>query len=337
MGANGVDARKTPTSRPVQLDPGQADTLQSRPERPSIPATSDEFRGVFAIMATPFGPDEELDTASLRDLVTWELARRVHGLTILGIFGEAHMLSDEERVTVIRSVVDEVGGRVPVVVGTGHNSPRVAGLYSRQAEELGANAVMVFPSPFAKSAEAVHRYYETVAQATSLPLVIQDEPTFTGVALPASLLAEVAAALPSARYVKLEEAPTPPKVTEVGRRTDRLSIFGGLGGVFFLEELFRGAVGTMTGFAFPELLVEIYDAYIGDKRDEARSLFNSILPVLRYENQPGIGLAIRKELLRRRGAIRHSTVRQPARALGTDALEELDELLRSFARYVPDE
>jgi 4-hydroxy-tetrahydrodipicolinate synthase len=292
----------------------------------TVAAMPTDFRGIFAILATPFLPDESLDEPSLRRLVDWELSKGVHGLTILGIFGEFHRLTDAERDRVTQVVIKQVNGRVPVVVGISHNSARVAAEYAVRAQELGADGLMAAPSPYGKSAPAVKAYYRRIADVATVPLVLQDEPNFTGVQLPVPLLVELSESLP-ARYVKLEEAPTAPKVTALAKIAPDLQVFGGLGGAFFWEELARGAVGTMTGFAFPEILVRIYDLAVAGKLPEARDVFHQYLSIIRYENQPGISLALRKELLRKRGAMEHATVRQPAPGVDESVLAELDGLL----------
>jgi 4-hydroxy-tetrahydrodipicolinate synthase len=288
------------------------------------------FEGVFAILATPFDVDEELDDRGMRQLVEWEIEAGVHGLTALGIFGEAHRLTDDERARVIRVVVDQARGRVPVIVGVGHNSSKVAAGYARLAGSLGADGVMVYPSPFAKGPAAIRAYYAVVAAATDLPIIVQDEPTFTGVQLTPETLVELLSVSPNIRTLKLEEAPTPPKISAIRRLSDSYRIFGGLGGLYLLEELQRGAVGTMTGFAFPEILVEIYNAHRAGDVEDARLAFHRALPLLRYEGQQGLALALRKELLRARGAIPSATLRQPMRTLDATTLAELHELVQSL-------
>ncbi len=289
---------------------------------PTIP------QGVYAILATPFDENGALDEGSLKSLVDFELRAGVAGLTILGIMGEAHKLGEEERRRVIQVVMEQVDGRVPVVVGTGHSGSEMAARLSREAEAAGAAAVMVAPSPFAKSPEALHDYYAMVARAISIPIVLQDEPFSTGVLLPASLILELARAVDRITAVKLEEPPTPVKISQI-RRLDGegLAIFGGMGGQYFLEELRRGAVGTMTGFAYPEVLVGIQARLRAGNARDAVLLFYRYLPLIRYEGQVGIGLAIRKEILRWRGAIGAATIRTPGMRLDAETRQELYAML----------
>ncbi|MBI4278184.1 MAG: dihydrodipicolinate synthase family protein [Armatimonadetes bacterium] len=288
-----------------------------------------ELKGVFNITATPFADDGKIDEADLRRLVEFQLKCGAHGLTILGIMGEAHKLSESERQRVTEVVVEQVNGRVPVVVGTSHPGADVAAALSRHAEKAGAAAVMVAPSFGLQSwSPGLMDYYRRVADRTGLPIVVQDEPVNTGVLMPAATLARICDEIPSATYIKLEEMPTPPKISQILKLSSRKpAIFGGWGGIFFLEELRRGAAGTMTGFAFTEVLVGIYERFIkGDLRG-AKDLFYRYVPLIRFENQPGIGLAIRKEILKWRGAMASAVVRAPGPRLDPETRQELFEML----------
>lgn len=290
-----------------------------------------DWSGIFHIAATPFSDDGALDVAGLPRLVERALGAGVRGLTILGIAGEAHRLTDEERRRVVEAVVKEVAGRVPVVVGVSASGSHLAAAFARTAREHGASAVMVAPPTGARDLDAVVEHYRIVADAARLPVVIQDEPVTTQVTMPAPFLARLAAELPSAEALKLEEAPTLPKITRLcALLPRRLAVFGGLGGVYFFEELSRGAAGAMTGFPYPEALRDIHAHFAAGRRHEARALFYRWLPLIRYESQPGAvpgtSLAIRKEILRRRGWIGSAYVRPPAPALDPATLAELDEL-----------
>ena len=287
------------------------------------------LRGVYNIMATAFDAGGAVDHASQRRLVDTILATGVHGLAILGVMGEAHKLSDAERLAVTRTVIDHVAGRVPVVVGTGAASNDVAVLLSREAAEAGAAALMILPPRLSKpNPDAIVAYYADIAQAVDVPLVIHDYPPASGVYLAPSLLARIAQEVLAAQYVKLEDPPIGPKVTQVRAAAPNLVIFGGQGGMFFLEELERGAVGTMTGFAYPEALVDIYTRFMAGDQAGAEAVFDHWTPLLRYEGQPDVGLAIRKEILRRRGALSSAYARPPTMPLDEPAYGEIDRLLR---------
>jgi 4-hydroxy-tetrahydrodipicolinate synthase len=287
------------------------------------------LRGVIPITVTPFDATGRVDEASIASLVEFEVRCGVHGLTVLGIMGEAHKLGEGERRRVAEAFLQAAAGRLPVVVGTSHGGTAVAVELAQAAEAAGAAAVMVAPPPGLRGEAAILAHYRAVAGALSIPVVIQDEPVTTGVLMPPELLVRIATEVPACRYVKLEEAPTPPKVTTLRALPggERLAIFGGLNALYFYEELARGTVGIMTGVAFPELLVEIYAAFTRGDRAGAAALFDRYASYLRYEGQQGIGLALRKEVLRLRGAIATSTVRPPGPVLDEVTRRELTALL----------
>lgn len=287
--------------------------------------------GVYAILATPFADDGSVDFASLDKLVDFGLGAGVEGLTVLGIMGEAHKLNEYERERIVEAIIRRTNGRVPVVVGTSAPATDLAIRYSRKAQDQGAAALMVAPPVNLRNLEAVREYYRRVHDATTLPVVVQDEPVFSGVVMPAAFLASLTDALPRARAIKLEEIPSPVKVAQVlAAAKQPVNVYGGMGGVYFYEELLRGAVGTMTGFAFPEVLSGIYHSFVAGKRAHARYLFYLYLPLIRYEGQATIGLAIRKEILRRRGVIASAAVRHPGPTLDAGSRAELDEIMASL-------
>ena len=294
------------------------------------------WAGIFHILATPFREDGALDVAGFPRLIESVLSTGVNGLTVLGIAGEAHRLTDEERRRVVETVVKETRGRVPVAVGVSASGTHLATAFARMAREHGADALMVAPPTGLKNLDAVADYYRIVAAATGLPIVLQDEPVTTQVNMPAPFIAQVCAEIAQIQAVKLEEPPTLPKITRLRALFgDRVAIFGGLGGVYFFEELSRGADGAMTGFPYPEALRAIREHFVAGRRDEARALFYRWLPLIRYESQPGAtpgtAVGIRKEILRRRGWIASALVRPPAPALDAATQTELDELLAAVA------
>lgn len=296
-----------------------------------------DWAGIFHVVATPFGEDGTLDVDGLPGLVAHALEAGVSGLTVLGIAGEAHRLTDDERREVVRATVKAVGGRIPVVAGVSASGTHLATAFARMAHDEGADALMVAPPAGARGPETVAEHYGAVAAAVAVPLVVQDEPVTTQVSMPAAFLAQLCGDIPQVEAVKLEEAPTLPKITALRERLPRpVAIFGGLGGVYFFEELSRGAAGAMTGFPYPEALRAVHAHVVAGRRAEARALFYRWLPLIRYESQPGAvpgtSIAIRKELLRRRGWIRTAYVRPPARPLDRATLEDLDELERAVVR-----
>jgi 4-hydroxy-tetrahydrodipicolinate synthase len=290
------------------------------------------WSGIFHILATPFREDGALDAEGLPRLVESALATGITGLTVLGIAGEAHRLTDDERRRVVETVVKEARGRVPVAVGVSASGTHLATAFARMAREHGADALMVAPPQGLKNLDAVLEYYRAVDAATGLPIVLQDEPVTTQVTMPAPFIAQVCAQIPTIQAVKLEEPPTLPKITRLRALFgSRVAIFGGLGGVYFFEELSRGADGAMTGFPYPEALGAVRDHFVAGRRDEARALFYRWLPLIRYESQPGAtpgtSVGIRKEILRRRGWIASALVRPPAPVLDAATYAELGEIL----------
>ncbi len=289
-----------------------------------------QLEGVFSVLPTPFTPEGKVDTQSLEKVVELFISAGVNGLTALGVTSEVARLSERERALVLDTVSAKVNGRVPVVVGATADAATSCIEYSRAAVSAGAAAVMVSPPRMAKlNSGTVIRHFSALAEAVDLPIVIQDYPLVTGYAMEPSLLAQITREVPTARTIKMEDPPTPLKIyrTLEEARDIELRIFGGLGGVFLLEELMAGATGTMTGFAYPEILVEIVKLFRAGEVERAADKFYRCVPLMRFEFQEGIGMAIRKELLRRRGALAHATVRAPASAIDAGTSAALDRLI----------
>ncbi len=288
-----------------------------------------ELTGVIPIAATPFDSEGRIDEDSIVSLVEFEARCGVHGLNVLGIMGEFHKLTESERRRVAEVFIKSAAGRFPVVVGTSHAGTGACIELSQAAEAAGAAALMVAPPPGLKGDAAILAHYRAVAAAVSVPIVVQDEPVTTGVIMSPDLLARIANELPACRYVKLEEPPTPTKITALRRLPggDRFRIFGGMNGMFFFEELSRGAVGIMTGVAVPDVLVRIYDLFRAGDVAGAAAMYDRYASYIRHEGQQGIGLALRKEVLRLRGAIRSSYVRPPGPTLDDVTRAELRAIL----------
>jgi 4-hydroxy-tetrahydrodipicolinate synthase len=288
--------------------------------------------GVCTIALTPFTDEGDLDEQSIRALAEFYLNAGVHSVTILGIMGEAHKLSDAERLAVAERYISAVGGLVPVVVGCSATATKVVVERARAAEEAGAAAVMVAPPNNQTNLDLVFEHYRRVAESVSVPVVVQDEPVNTGVVMPAPFIARLVDGIEGCRYVKLEEAPTTIKISSLLRNAGtEVGIFGGLGGMYFYEELMRGAVGIMTGFAYPHVLVETYRLCTEGKKREAQEYFFRYLPLIRFEAQLGVGgVGIRKEILKLRGVISSSHVRFPAPSLDEETLRELEDLVEAL-------
>jgi 4-hydroxy-tetrahydrodipicolinate synthase len=288
------------------------------------------FQGVYSIIPTAFTDAGDLDEVSQRRIVDLFIDKGANGLTALGVTGEVARLEEHERATVLGVVVKQAAGRVPVIAGTSADGTRTCIAYTRQARDLGAAAVMVSPPRMPKlNANAVVAHYKALAGAVDLPIIVQDYPPIAGFAMEPALLARIAKEIPSARTIKLEDPPTPFKTARIleAAGDTKVQIFGGLGGVFLLEELISGATGAMTGFAFPEILARIMTHWNAGERDAAADVFYRAVPLMRFEFQEGIGMAIRKEVLRRRGALASAATRAPAGALDAPTKLALDRVL----------
>jgi len=288
------------------------------------------FSGVFSVLPTPFDPTGEIDLAGLARVIDLFLSDGVNGFTALGVTSEVARLTEPERDRVLDAVLASVNGRVPVVAGTTADGLRTCIEYTRRAKSAGAAAVMISPPRMPKiNSDAVAKHFSDVAAAVDLPIIVQDYPPISGYAMEPSLLARIARDVPAARTIKLEDPPTPFKTSRILAESAgvTIAIFGGLGGVFLLEELMAGAAGAMTGFAFPAILVKVVTLFRAGKIDEAADAFYAAVPLMRFEFQEGIGMAIRKEALRRRGAIAHAGIRAPGGTLDETTRRALDRVL----------
>jgi len=287
----------------------------------------ERLEGVWTIVPTPFAPDGALDVAGLAGLTRFVAGCGVNGMTILGVLGEAARLGDDERRAVIAGVLDAADG-MPVCVGISHAGTDRAVAFALEAEAAGAHSVMLAPPALGKPNDAaVLAHYLAVAETIAIPVVVQDHPTSSGVHMSVELLATIAERSASCRVVKLEDEPSPPKVGRLLAARPDLRVLGGLGAIMLVEELRRGAVGTMTGFGFPELLVEIVGRFRAGDEAGARATFYRIMPLIRFENQPGLNLAIRKHIYRRRGAIASERLRAPGPTLDDGTIADLDAIL----------
>lgn len=296
-----------------------------------------QLEGVYSVLPTPFTASGDLDIASLRQVIDLFIEAGVNGVTVLGVTGEVARLTDDERRQVLEAAVEHVNGRIGVVVGTTAEGTRTCITYSRHARNAGATAVMVSPPRMAKlNSDAVVRHFSLLTEAVDTEIVVQDYPPISGFAMEPWLLARIAKEIPRARTIKLEDPPTPFKTSRILQACGDtpVRIFGGLGGVFLLEELMAGATGAMTGFAFPEVLVNIVALYRSGNVDEAAEMFYRSVPLMRFEFQEGIGMAIRKEVLRRRGALASAATRAPGPALDQATREALDRVMKYTEQFI---
>ena len=299
---------------------------------------NEQAKGVFIIAATPFTDDGALDLQSVDTLTDFYLGCGVHGFTLLGMMGEAHKLTAEESISVVNRVIGRAQGR-QVIVGVSHAGLENVRRLSHEAMIAGASGVMVAPPPGLKGDDGIYNYYAQVFQALGpdIPVVYQDYPQTTGVYLPANVFERLVDDFKQLVMLKHEDAPGLAKLTRIredekkpGRR--RVSILVGNGGIYYPQEMRRGADGAMTGFAWPEMLVQVYDLFAKGKPEEAEDLFDIYLPLVRHEVQPAIGLALRKEVLFRRGAIKSPKQRAPGSSLTATDKTELDSLIARLER-----
>lgn len=282
--------------------------------------------GVVPILATPFHSDESIDLPSLDRLVRFMAALGVDGVTVLGVLGEANRLTDRERESVVRTAV-AAAGAVPVVVGASHPGTAATGELMAMARDCGASAAMVAPSAEpVPSDERVFGYFEQVGRDAPLPLVVQDHPASTQVHMPVPLLLRIVAEVASVAGIKEEAVPTPPRLRALKAGLPRpVPVLTGLGALYGLFDLEAGSDGFNTGFAFPEVLMALLRAARAGQWARAREIYTRFLPLIVFEQQPGV--AVRKEILRRRGLLAEAAVRHPGAGLPPGAAEQLDRLL----------
>lgn len=299
---------------------------------------NERAKGVYIIAATPFTDEGAVDLQSVDTLTDFYLGCGVHGFTLLGMMGEAHKLTADESISVVNRVIGRAQGR-QVIVGVSHAGLENVRRLSHEAMMAGASGVMVAPSPGLKGDEGLYNYYAQVFQALGphIPVVYQDYPQTTGVYMPVNVFERLVDDFPQLVMLKHEDAPGLAKLTKVregekkpGRR--RVSILVGNGGLYYPQEMRRGADGAMTGFAWPEMLVQVYDLFAQGRAEEAEDLFDIYLPLVRHEVQPAIGLALRKEVLFRRGAIKSPKQRPPGSSLTTTDKSELDGMIARLDR-----
>lgn len=295
-------------------------------------------KGVYIISATPFTDAGDIDFASTDRLIDFYLESGVDGITILGVMGEAPKLSAEESTAFVERVLKRAG-KLPVVVGVSGAGNLNLKRLTDTVMDLGAAGVMVSPVAGLKTDEQIENYFGGLIKelGEQVPIVLQDYPQLSAVHMSPPLLNRMFARFPSLKMLKAEEVPGLRKISKVreaeargGHR--RISILVGNSAMFLPQELARGADGAMTGVAYPEMLVSVCRKHFAGDVDGAEDVYDAFLPLVRYENQPGIGLAIRKEILRRRGIISSAKLRTPAAALDADDHKELDRLMARLDR-----
>lgn len=287
-----------------------------------------QFEGVFPILVTPFHEDETFEPESMQRMVRLMKRIGVEGITVLGVLGEANRLSDREREEVVSAAVKASDG-LPVIVGASASGTRAACELAAMAHTLGASAIMVTPhAEPVPSDERVLAYYASIARATPLPIVLQDHPASTGVHMTAQAMLRIIKEVPTIACIKEEAVPTAPKIRALKMGLDRpVPILTGLGALYALFDLEAGSNGFNTGFAFPEGLIAMRNAAQQNDWVSVREIYRRFLPLIVFEQQPGV--AIRKEILRLRGAVSGNQVRHPGSRIARETAEQLQRLIDS--------
>ncbi len=283
-----------------------------------------QMGGVFPILATTFHDDGSLDFASQESLVHHLLSQGAHGLALFGNASEGYALSDEEKCALLKLVRDAAGPSVPLIASSGQAGTQQAVESSRKAEAMGADGLMVLPPFYMKTdADGLMFYFEAISKAVKIPIMVQDAPLMTQVAMPAALLSRMGREIENVVYAKVEAPPTAPKISAVVKGAGIIP-FGGLNGNFFIEEHQRGSRGVMPGSDMIGDFRAIWNALEAGDRASAWRTFTRILPLIRFELQPGLGVSAMKHNLKCAGVIKSSFVRHPTGSVDATGLAELD-------------
>jgi 4-hydroxy-tetrahydrodipicolinate synthase len=297
-------------------------------------------KGVFVIAPTPFHPDGKIDESSIDRMTDFFLKAGVDGITVLGQLGEAPKMAHEESVGIVKRVIARA--KVPIVVGV--SAPGFAAMraLAQDVMALGAAGVMIAPPNTLRTDDSIVQYYKQASEAigADVPFVIQDYPLTFSVQMSPGVIRRIATETPACWFLKHEDWPGLEKISQLRAwekdgSLKRLPILVGNNALFLDFEMERGADGANTGYCFPDMLVDAVRLAAAGKRDEAHDLFDAHLPLIRYEQQPGPGLAVRKYVMMRRGIIASDTLRKPGAALTPTARAEVDYLLARLARKDP--
>jgi 4-hydroxy-tetrahydrodipicolinate synthase len=294
--------------------------------------------GVYSIAPTPFQDDGGIDWNSVDRMTDFYFEAGCDGFTILGVLGEASKMDAEESLALAARVIRRAAGK-PIIVGV--SAPGFAAMraLSRRVMDMGAAAVMIAPGAGLRTDEQITAYFRGAVEAigADIPWVLQDYPHSTGVTMSSNVVRRIVTENPSLAVLKHEDWPGLDKITtlrrwEAERAMRRISILVGNNGLFLDFELDRGVDGANTGYAFPDMLVETVRLGKAGRREEAHDLFDAHLPLIRYDQQPGVGLAVRKYVLKRRGVLSSAAMRKPAPAFSPETRDDVEYLLARLAR-----
>ena len=299
-----------------------------------------EARGVYVIAPTPFQSDGKIDESSIDRMSDFFLKAGVDGITVLGQLGEAPKMTHAESVGIVQRVLGRA--KVPIVVGV--SAPGFAAMraLTQDVMAMGAAGVMIAPPNTLRTDDSIVQYYQQASEAigADVPFVIQDYPLTFSVQMTPAVIRRIAMENPACWFLKHEDWPGLEKISQLRAwekdgSLKRLPILIGNNALFLDFEMERGADGANTGYCFPDMLVDVVRLSKEGKRDEAHDLFDAHLPLIRYEQQPGPGMAVRKYVMMRRGIIASDTLRKPGAALSAQARSEVDYLMARIARVDP--
>jgi 4-hydroxy-tetrahydrodipicolinate synthase len=286
---------------------------------------TEEMSGVYVVLLTPYDSNGNQDYSGLERLVDFYISSGIHGITALGEVSESDKLTENEREENIKCVMKKVGNRLPIVIGTSRQSTKLGIEAARWAEEKGASAIMVAPPKDQKMGNTeILNYFKGIGNSVSLPMIIQDEPESGHPHMSVDLLQRIMKEVPNVKYIKLEDQPTPLKMEFLNKVPNAPRIFSASHGRDFLWALERGAVGVMTSSPLPEFLVAIWNLYKHGEIEKAREVFYINLPLMHYF--PEMTLKIKKEVLKQRGLIEYTSVRDSNASLTPTSLSDLIDL-----------
>jgi len=301
-----------------------------------------DAKGVYVIAPTPFHTDGRIDDSSIDRMTDFFLKAGVTGMTVLGQLGEAPKMAHDESVGIVKRVIARTGGKLPIVVGV--SAPGFAAMKSltHDVMDLGATGVMIAPPNTLRTDDSIVQYYKQASEAigSDVPFVIQDYPLTFSVQMTPAVIRRIHTECPACWFLKHEDWPGLDKISQLRAwekdgSMRRLPILVGNNALFLDFEMERGADGANTGYCFPDMLVDVVRMSKAGQRDAAHDLFDAHLPLVRYEQQPGPGLAVRKYVMMRRGIIASDTLRKPGATLSATAKAEVDYLLSRIAKVDP--
>jgi 4-hydroxy-tetrahydrodipicolinate synthase len=302
---------------------------------------TDQVHGVYPIAPTAFLDDGTIDTSSMDRLTDFYVASGATGVTVLGQLGEAPKLSLEESISITRAMTTRASG-LPIIAGV--SSPGFASMriLAQEVMAAGAAGVMIAPPNTLRTDDQIVTYYQQATDAigTDIPIVLQDYPLTFSVQMTPGVIRRMVQEIPAIVMLKHEDWPGLEKITalrnfEKNGEMRHIAILCGNGGLFLDYEMSRGADGANTGYAFPDMLCDVVRLSRAGETEAAHDLFDAHLPLLRYEQQPGVGLAVRKYIMRRRGLLTSDAQRKPGAKMSTQAVKEVEHLLTRLGRKDP--